>query len=196
MIGQTGSGKSTLARWLLRSRYDVWVLDVNDALDWHLPDDKYPQGEYLKVSTIEDLLDKQEYPRLIFKPNVEDIDNFDLFNQFFKAAYLAGNLTVYVDEAYAVTNRQTIPFYYKACLTRGRGKGIETWTSSQRPAEIPSFILSESENVYSFRLRFPADLERMERLTEFDKLTIRRLAKQEFCFTNGEIFFRKLKLKL
>src|SRR5690606_31647885 len=87
-IGQTGSGKSTLARWLLRSRYFVWVLDVNDSLDWHLPDSQYPNGEYLAVTSIEELLAKQEYPKLILKPTLENLENFDLFNDFFKTAFL------------------------------------------------------------------------------------------------------------
>jgi len=174
----------------------VWVLDVNDSLDWHLPDSQYPNGEYLAVTSIEELLAKQEYPKLILKPTLENLENFDLFNDFFKTAFLAGNLTVYVDEAYAVTNRQTIPFYYKACLTRGRAKGIETWTSSQRPSSIPSFILSESENVYSFRLRYPADIERMEKMTELNRNLIRNLRKREFCYTNGETTLRRLKLNL
>lgn len=195
-IGQTGSGKTTLAHRLLRSRYNVWAIDVNGNLDWDMPSPEYPEGEYLRVSTIESLIEKQDYPKLILTPGVEDQDNFVLFNQFFKSAFLAGGLTVYVDEAYAVTNRQVIPPYYKACLTRGRIRGVETWTATQRPAEIPAFILSESENVYVFKLRYPPDLQRIEKLTEFDGEYIKRLPKRQFCYTNGDDVYYKLQLQL
>lgn len=195
-IGQTGSGKTTLAHRLLRSRYYVWAIDVNGTLDWDKPSPEYPEGEYLRVTSIDSLIDNQEYPKLIFTPGVEEQDNFDLFNQFFKAAFLAEQLTVYVDEAYAVTNRQVIPPYYRACLTRGRARGIETWTSTQRPAEIPAFILSESENVYVFKLRYPPDLQRIEKLTEFSGAYIRQLPKRQFCYTNGDDVFYKLQLQI
>jgi len=195
-IGQTGSGKSTLARRLLRTRPIVWVLDVNALLDWAEPDQDYPNGEYLRVSSIDELLEKQEYPRLLFQPPVEQQENFELFNLFFKTVYLVGDLTVYVDEAYATTNRQVIPFWYKACLTRGRSQGIETWTATQRPSNIPAFILSESENVYQFKLRFPLDLERVEKLTGFDGEFIRRIPKRQFCYTDGERYFYRLKLAI
>lgn len=195
-IGGTGSGKTTLARKLLAARFYVWVLDVNGTLEWDKPSAEYPEGEYLRVSTIQELIDKQDYPRLIFTPDVEQADDFELFDQFFKAAYLFEQVTVYVDEAYAVTNRQVIPKYYRACLTRGRIRGVEVWTATQRPAEIPAFILSESENVYVFRLRYPPDLERIQKLTEFSANYIKRLPKHEFCYTNGEFVARKLKLQL
>lgn len=195
-IGQTGSGKSTLARYLLRYRVFVWVLDVNDALDWHKPSPEYPEGEYLACYSLEDLVDKQAYPKLILKFPIEDQDNVDLFNQFFKLAYHAGNVTVYVDEVYAVTNRQVIPPYYKALLTRGRIKGIEVWSATQRPSSIPSFILSESENVYVFKLRYPPDLKRIEELTQFDKTYIQNMPKRMFCYSNGETSFYKLQLNL
>lgn len=195
-IGQTGSGKSTLARRLLRARYNVWVMDVNATLDWHLPDGDYPEGEYLRVSTIKELLQNQTYPKILFQPSVEQAEDFDLFNLFFKTAYLAGDVTVYVDEAYAVTKQQVIPMYYKACLTRGRARGVETWTASQRPSGIPSFILSESENLYIFKLRFPADLDKVEKMTGFDAYYIRQLPKRQFCFTDGDRTYYKLQLNI
>lgn len=196
-IGQTGSGKSTLARKLLRTRYNVWVIDVNGLLDWHLPDSDYPEGEYLRVSSIDGLLKHQAYPKIIFQPPVESQDDFNLFDLFFKTAYLATGLTVYVDEAYAVTNKQVIPPYYKACLTRGRALEIETWTATQRPSNIPAYILSESEEIYLFKLRYPADLQRAQHLTGIDEDYIRLLPKRQFCFVNdeGKIFY-KLRLNI
>jgi len=197
-VGQTGSGKSTLARYMLRTRKNrlVWALDVNHLLDWHLPSSEYPDGEYLEVTTIEELIEKQDYPRLLFHPALERMEDFEYFDLFFKTAYLKGNVTVYVDEAYAVTKMQTIPFYYKACLTRGRGKGIETWTSSQRPSSIPSFLLTESENFYIFRLRFPPDVKKMELMTGFEESEIRRLPKRYFNFENGQTSRTNLTLKI
>jgi len=175
----------------------VWAIDVNALLDWHKPDGEYKEGEYLRVTTIDDLLRYQSFPKLLFQPPVERQDDFDLFNQFFKVAYLAGGLTVYVDEAYAVTNRQVIPMYYKACLTRGRANEIETWTATQRPSNIPAFILSESENLYQFKLRFPPDLDRAESITGIPGEYIQRLPKRQFCYVNGDgnIYWR-LRLNL
>jgi hypothetical protein len=185
-IGQTGCGKSTLARELLRTRFRVWAIDVNGLLEWGAPDSKYSEGEYLVVNSIAELLEKQEYPKILFQPSIDDADNFLVFDQFFHSAYLAGGVTVYVDEAYAVTNKQVIPRYYKACLTRGRVRDIETWTSTQRPSGIPSFILSESENTYLFKLKYPADLKRAEQMTGINDEYIRNLPKRHFCYIDGD----------
>lgn len=195
-IGQTGTGKSTLARYLLRQRQACIVLDVNDSLDWHIPNKDYPKGEYLVITSIEQLIDKQDYPRLIFKPAIEDSENFELFDLFFKTVFLMGKVTVYIDEAYAVTKNQSIPFYYKACLTRGRVKGIETWTATQRPSFIPSFILSESENAYVFKLRYPADVKKVSEYTGLEQEKISSQPKRVFCYSGTDNKIYNLKLKI
>ncbi len=189
-------GKTTLARFLLRSRAQVWVIDVNDALDWHQPSSAYPNGEYLVVSSVKELLKKQDYPRIIFKPPEERMEDFEEFNYFFKAAYLRKNVTVYVDEAYAVTNEQIIPQYMKAILTRGRGRGVELFTSTQRPSRIPTFLLSETNWFYIFRVQHNSDAKRIEESLGVDKDIVRSLPDYVFYASAGQTKYPNLKLGL
>lgn len=195
-IGQTGSGKSTLARFVLRQKAYTWVFDPNGLLDWDSGDKDYPEGEYMRATDIETFLNiAANYPRIIFTPDISRLDDFDYYNQWFQACYLAGNVTVYIDEVYAVTRNQTIPHYYKALLTRGRIKGISVYSSTQRPSFIPSFILSESENIYTFRLQLPADVKKVETITGLSG--IRNYPKQVFSYCNSRgSTFTNLKLNL
>lgn len=204
-IGQTGSGKTTLARSALCSipayRFVV-VYDVKGqmkAADW---------PGFKLVTSFEKLREAAElksngrwvFEKLIYQPNIYEVpDDSDLeaADRFFKWIYYRTNTVLYVDEVYGVTTGRKIPFHFKAILTRGRERGITCLMATQRPAEIPQFILSEAENYYVFQLQMPQDKERIRKIKGIPESAIESLDKFEFLFANDRGFdTRKRKIKI
>ncbi len=201
-VGQTGSGKTTLARMILGYYNDVVVYDVKGQMkpkDW--PGFKF-------VFSFDDLRrfggmqqsGKSVYPKIVFQPNIYELPdekNLEPADQFFKWIYFRENTVLYIDEVYGVTAARVIPFHLKAILTRGRERGITAIMATQRPKEIPQFILSESEHFYVFRLQMPQDKDAIERIKGIPTTAIDSLEKYEFLIaTDRDYSTRKRKLKL
>lgn len=173
LVGQTGSGKTTLARYLLASRPYSVVVDYKGRIGW---------PEYKKYTTLKSLVRARE-SRLLFCPTLIESTDTDITNRLFEWIYRRGNCTAYVDEVAAISNRNTYPYYFGACLMRGRELGVETWSATQRPIDIPSIVLSESEHTYGFHLRLPQDRKRVQDLTGIPADALQDLQKQEFIYT-------------
>ena len=175
IIGQTGVGKTFLAEYLLQRRPRVWVFDWKGFIKWK---------KYQVVRSIKDLLET-DYPYVIFKVRETELEDFDLFNHFFKAAFLTGDLTVYVDEVTGVTKNQVIPRYYKALLVQGRERGIGVISSTQRPSFIPGFVMSETEHSFIFYLKMGGDKEKVEEMTGIAEERIAALPKRHFIYSDN-----------
>jgi hypothetical protein len=99
----------------------------------------------------------------ILPPIVDDLT--DWYEQLFAVLYATGDLTLYIDEAYAVVPPGTrAGKWLSALYTRGRELGIGVWTSTQRPTWVPLFMLSEADWFMVFRLNLKADRERLASL--------------------------------
>jgi hypothetical protein len=175
-VGQTGSGKTTLAREMLKYRAaegkHIAVLDPKGTLDW---------SEYQRHTSLASLV-KARAPLLLYRPKWEELETGEAAEGFFKWAYLREHTTVYVDETYAVTQGDTLPRYYLAGLTRGREKGVEIWSATQRPMRIPQVVMSESEHTYAFRLTMPQDRAKVESMTGLPQDRMHRLPKHHFHY--------------
>lgn len=169
----TGSGKTTLARYLLWHRRYRVVADYKGRIDW---------PEYRKFTRLKDLTTCND-AALLYQPNYAESIDEDARSRFWEWVYRRGNCTVYNDETAATTDGNTYPFYFGACLMRGREHGVELWSATQRPKDIPQIVLSESENVYSFYLRLPQDRERVEATTSINRRRIEALKKREFLYS-------------
>lgn len=175
-IGQTGSGKTTLARELLDTRVYVAVLDAKGTLEW---------PGYHFVRRLDQAMASQA-PRILYRPDHAELADAEVMDQFFRWCYLRRHTTVYVDELAAVTQGDTYPYHFGACLTRGRELGVEMWMSTQRPTRIPQVALSESEHVYCFRLRLPQDRQRVEQTASIPAELIAELPKRQFLYSRQD----------
>jgi hypothetical protein len=181
LIGQTGSGKTTLARYLLNDRTQnnkahTVVFDYKGRIDW-------PEFE---LCTTLSKLAKSKAQSLLYRPTYEESQDEEIVNRAWEWLYRRGGTTAYIDELSAISNGEVFPYYYGACLVRGRELGVEVWSATQRPTRIPQQTLSESENVYCFKLRLPQDRERVEATTGINRDAIAALNKREFLFSRQD----------
>jgi hypothetical protein len=152
--GKTGSGKSWLAERLTNSLTRLIVLDGKGTLGhWNL---KIPNAIDW-INFIE--LGKPGRFRIL-PPITEHLD--DWYDDFFERLYDAGNLTLYIDEAYALSmNGAHFSKWLNALYTRGRERSIGVWAATQRPAWIPLFMISEADWLFIFRLNLEEDRKRL-----------------------------------
>lgn len=176
--GQTGSGKTRAAEELLKWRKHVVVYDTKGLLRW--------EG-FHRVTTLAELVENQKMPKLIYAPIAAELGNDDAIEAFFRFCYLRGNCTVYVDEVYGVAMGASLPDSYHALLTRGRELGLSTWSSTQRPKDVPQAIFSESEHFYVFRLQLPQDRRRIREVVSLSEEALQGLAKHRFYYARPDI---------
>lgn len=156
IAGKTGSGKTYFAQAILSSVPRLIVIDSKGSLgEWGL---KSPSAlDWRKFEGGRD-------GRFRISPPVSD-DLPGYFESLFARLYGIGDLTLYIDEAYAVVPSSARPGKWLTALyTRGRELGIGVWASTQRPAHIPLFLLSESDLLVSFKLLMKEDRERMAQM--------------------------------
>jgi hypothetical protein len=150
--GHTGTGKTYLARGLTDSLDRLVVLDPKNRLqNWRL--DKWDR-ESERLLRIGDPV----------RTRIPGPQTPDYWEDVLAQAYRAGNLTVYIDEVYLLSEEgKGFPRTLSTLYTCGRELGIGTWASAQRPAWVPRVLLSESEHVFAFFLLLEDDRQAMAR---------------------------------
>jgi energy-coupling factor transporter ATP-binding protein EcfA2 len=153
IAGKTGSGKTYLARYITDPLKRLVVLDGKGTLSgWGL--------DTFNPSTMRELIAGKP-ARLRAIPGMNE-NPAEYCEQVLQACYLAGNITIYIDELYAIAppNKKP-PDSLWSIYTRGRELGIGVWAATQRPVWIPLFTMSESEHFFLFRLQLEEDRARM-----------------------------------
>lgn len=188
-VGGTGSGKTTLAKYVI-SQSKKWkaVYDAKGYIDWR---------GFVRYHTVDTIAEAKE-PRIIYNPTIEEETDYEAQDAFFKQVYTQKNRLLYVDEAYALLGETRPSPYLRACLTRGRERGISTYISTQRPAGIPVVLMSEAEHFFVFRLTWRNDRKRIAELTGIEEDFQESLNEFEFIYAkpNRGLITQKLKLSL
>lgn len=157
ITGKTGSGKTWLAGKLLapisrlvvidpKANLTEWNLIEPRAQDWRRLEKGYPVGRFRIVPPVTD--------------NPEA-----WYEELFERLYAIANVTIYIDEAYAVCPPGSKPGKWLSALyTRGRERKIGVWAATQRPLWIPLFLISEADWLIMFRLNLSDDRKRMSQI--------------------------------
>jgi hypothetical protein len=168
-----------LAEYLLRYRQNVVVFDPKRRIKWK----GYTVVNSLKAAT-------RTKGRIVYRPNHHAIKYWNTLDEEIKRAfewiYLRGDTTLYVDEAYLLTDGEQMPDFYHACLTQGRELGIETWTATQRPMHIPQVVMSEAEHLYAFRMRMAQDRRKVEAMCGLESRYMEGLPKYYFYYASQD----------
>lgn len=152
LSGKTGSGKTLFAMRMLAPVKRLIVLDPKANLtDWNL---KTPNGrDWWRFG-------RGSNGRFRILPPI--VNNAGLwYEQLFERLYDIGDLTLYIDEAYAIGSGQRPGAWLQALYTRGRELGIGIWAATQRPTWIPLFLISEADWLITFRLNLEDDRRRL-----------------------------------
>jgi hypothetical protein len=173
-VGQTGSGKTTLARLVIEQRPYVVAYDAKGYINW----DGWKRYTSLRALCA----DSNIPPHAVYRPGYAELSDEPTVNAFFEWIYKRKHTTVYVDELSAIASGDNFPWYFGACITRGRERGISTMCATQRPTRIPQIVLSEAEYVFCGRLKLPRDRQRVAETTGMDETAIAALRGHEFLF--------------
>lgn len=150
--GRTGSGKTYIARHLCARVSRLIVLDGKGSLfTWGLDDWNRNTARALAGG-------KPVRARV-----VADVDSpGQTWESAMRAVWEAGDCTLFVDEVYSIVEPgRPAPAVMSAIWTRGREYGIGAWASTQRPASVPLFTISEAGHYFVFRLTLEEDRKRM-----------------------------------
>ncbi len=184
-VGKTQSGKTHAAGILLGGVRRLIVIDPKgklsniararaDKYSWQLTEWESREG-----GTVRAAMERGEAGRLRVPAPLSG--NYE---SVFRWAYGLENVTVYIDEMYGTETGTRPGQWLNALYTRGAEMGIGVWAATQRPANVPVVMFSESEWTFLFRLTKPDDQKKMEQ--EIGPLARRKLHPREFLLYHDQ----------
>lgn len=160
-VGATGSGKSTLMKAMLHGVKNVMIIDPKRTFT-------LPENYNATITTDRTTVEEWYSPDpVIFRPGADIMNDPFAYDWFFYTAYERENTLVVVDEVVLLVKQNNMAPGYAACIQLGRERGVGVWHATQRPSRIPINIISESEDVFAFRLRNPDDRRRIAEYTDY-----------------------------
>lgn len=164
LFGATGTGKSVAARRML----EAWK--PARALVWDFKHDPTLAGVGKPCTDLAAVFRAMAAPRWCLRYLVNhDADIKDQFQRFCQAAYLAGDLVLFVDEVPEVSAPGRAPPAWKKIVNTGRqytrkdGRvvGIAILAAGQRPAECDKSFIANLDVTRSGRLGYEDDARAM-----------------------------------
>jgi hypothetical protein len=172
LVGKTGSGKTSGAIFVLKRLADAPAIIYDTKIE--------PKFMSLRNSIsvsrpheLTEAVEAGEHDYIVVRPPEEWMnDPATLDSEFLLKHYHEFHgLPAYLDEALTFHRNSQAGPGLTALLTRGRSKGITTVISSQRPARISRFCVTEIDKAMIYRLQDKLDRKRLDDLiTDFSGL--------------------------
>lgn len=175
VTGKTGSGKTYFSKQLLSGVQRLAVFDIKNNLSKDMNLEPVVSGSHINKSVWRRFW-KGNDGRIQITAPVGHPNEFEFYHDWFRRVYFAADCVIYIDELLGVVpNAVNLPLWLKAIYTRGRepikkrgrivGGNIGVVACSQRPAHIPAFCMTESEQFFVFQLQNPDDRKRIAAYT-------------------------------
>jgi len=161
IVGQTGSGKTGFACWLLARipQGPILIYDTKEEPKFQALPSSIVVSDFDHAAEI---IAGGEHDFIIFRPPVELIGNpTELDDLLWRHYNELRHVDCYIDECYTFHNNGRAGKGLIALLTRGRSRGITTIISTQRPAYLSRFCITEAQKLYVLRLVDKADKKRL-----------------------------------
>lgn len=157
IVGQTGSGKTHFAKWLLtKLNRPVVVYDTKHERGF---DDFAIISHNIKSA----LNAARRHSISVYRPPSDRIADLNMLNSDLEYHFLYGSgVTAYIDEIYSFHKTLNPVLGLRRLLTQGRSKDIGVIMSTQRPSQISTFSLSESDYFYIFTLNNEKDVDKLD----------------------------------
>jgi DNA helicase HerA-like ATPase len=161
IVGQTGGGKTRFATWLLR-RVEQSPIVIYDTKE----EPHFLTLPYVSIATslkeVTEQIRKSESDYIIFRPPLSiTADPTMLDNLLLYHYHNFKGVPAYIDEIYSFHNSARAGAGLIGLLTRGRSRGITTIMSTQRPAWLSMFAISEAQKLYIFNLSLNDDKKKI-----------------------------------
>lgn len=154
VFGRTGTGKTRLGAWLLSvSPFDQIPYIV---LDYKL-EQLFTQVDRIKEIGLGEKLPTAPGVYIVRPHSTED----EAVEAWLWRIHAQEETGLYVDEGYGI-NR--FSHAMRAILTQGRSKHIPVLWLSQRPTQIPPYVISEADFIAAFRLTLPQDVAKLSEI--------------------------------
>lgn len=162
IVGNSGSGKSYLAKNILVNITSPVIIDskwdfepLGDAVVFHSPS-----------AFLAGWINVPEPVNILYRPDTEydDIDSYDVvLMEIFNAAREGRRRsTTYIDEVTLVApSSQKYPRGLRALSNQGRSLGAALLAVTQRPSNIPMFLIGNALLCWMFALNLEEDIIRM-----------------------------------
>ncbi len=166
ICGGTGSGKTILCEAYL-ANVPSMVIKLDTKCEVF---EKRKQGKPIwyglndeDVQVIEQL---SELPyvtkdRIIYAPIPEEM-NSEYYDELGEWVYKKGDCILWIDELMSVADSpMKYPFSLKKLYTRGRFINAVCWSCTQRPSDIPSICIANSQHYFIFNTPLPQDRKKL-----------------------------------
>jgi hypothetical protein len=171
IVGQNGSGKTAFAAWVLEriATAPTLIYDTKEETKFTALPKSRVAGDW---DGVWEAMDDGESDFVIFRPPLEDLNDPERLDAYLLDHYHSfPQVPAYIDEAYSFHKNSREGPGLTALFTRGRSRGITTIISSQRPARISRFCITEAQRVAAFRLMDRKDRQRLaDVIPNFDRM--------------------------
>ncbi len=177
LIGPTGQGKTTMTVHLLPQHpyTAVFATKPRDAT----MDSLIESDGYLRMERWEPL-DPVRHPRRVLWPDATTFDSVDkqkaVFHDALDQIYREGGWTVNIDELWYFTVELGLKRDVDKYYSQARSNGISLLAGTQRPANVPVAIYSQSTHLMFWQNNDENDLKRIAGTSRESAATMRHIA--------------------